>query len=301
MDVIHVNLGARGGCYRKMALIAIPRLMGTPYVLHLHGSAFEAFWRDAPAFVRRRIDHLFRQAAQVIVLGEVWRRLVIRHLPDAADRIIVLPNATPALLKKPKTTIATGVRLLFLGELGARKGSPVLIEALARLETQTRWTAVLAGDGEIMAARQAVERQGLSCHVSVPGWVGPGDVEALLTNSDILVLPSLEENLPMSVIEAFAAGLAVVATPVGALPDILQHGKTGMMTPPGDVQTLAAVLSALIDDANLRCRLGAAARAYHAEHLSLDPYAFRLANLWKAAAERTANLSYDAYCVPCTF
>jgi glycosyltransferase involved in cell wall biosynthesis/O-antigen/teichoic acid export membrane protein len=283
VDVIHVNLGAQGGCYRKMALLAVPRLLKTPYVLHLHGSAFERFWHEAPARARRRIDHLFRDAAQVVVLGEVWRRLVIERVPNAASRIFVLPNAVGPIERRRPMDDGV-VHILFLGELGVRKGSPVLIEALARVTAKAPWRATLAGDGDVGATRRSLSRLGLSDRAKAPGWVGPAQVDALLATADILALPSFEENLPMAVVEAFAAGLAVIATPVGAVPDLLLPGETGLMVSPGDVAGLAEALTALIDDDDLLRRLGAAARAFHAEHLALTPYVDRLVAIWADSA-----------------
>jgi glycosyltransferase involved in cell wall biosynthesis/O-antigen/teichoic acid export membrane protein len=288
VDLIHVNLGARLGCYRKMALIAIPRRLGTPYVLHLHGSAFEAFWLAAPRFAQRRIDRLFRDAAQVVVLGEAGRKLVARRVPEAAPRITILPNAT-APIEKQWGLSDQGVQLLFLGELSARKGASVLIEALGRLRTDVPWRAVIAGDGHVAAARRSVKRFGLCGRVRLTGWVGAAEIERLLATSDILVLPSFEETLPMAVIEAFGAGLAVIATPVGAVPDILKPGETGMTVAPGDVAGLTEAIDVLIEDPVLRDRLGAAAGAYHAAHLSLAPYAELLVGLWRAAAGASTN------------
>ena len=287
VDLIHVNLGARLGCYRKMALIAIPRRLGTPYVLHLHGSAFEAFWLAAPVFAQKRIDRLFRDAAEIIVLGETGRALVARRVPEAAPRMTVLPNAT-APIEKREDRRAGGVQLLFLGEIGARKGVAVLIEALSRLRGSSPWRAVIAGNGDVATARRSVERFGLGDRVRLPGWVGAAEVGRLLATSDILILPSFEETLPMAVIEAFGAGLAVIATPVGALPDILKHGENGLMAAPGDVAGLAEAIDALIESPALRERLGANAKAFHAGHLALAPYAERLVKLW--------NVSFDRAC-----
>jgi glycosyltransferase involved in cell wall biosynthesis/O-antigen/teichoic acid export membrane protein len=281
IDLIHVNLGARLGCYRKMALIAIPRRLGVPYVLHLHGSAFEAFWQDAPGFAGRRIDRLFQDAAQIVVLGETGRDLVAKRLPEAASRLTVLPNATAPIERRDGGDYI--VQLLFLGELGVRKGASILIEALGRLQTETPWRAVIAGDGDIAAARRSADGFGLASRVRLTGWVGAEEVDHLLATSDILVLPSFEETLPMAVVEAFGAGLAVIATPVGALPDILTSGETGLMVAPGDVAGLTAAIGALIEDPALRVRLGAAAKVYHAEHLSLARYAERLVGLWRAS------------------
>ena len=287
VDVVHVNLGADGGCYRKMALLALPRLFRTPYVLHLHASGFEIFWRSARTVARARIDGLFRDAARIVVLGEVWRRLVLEHVPETRARILVLPNASP-LLEPTTPQRGEGVQILFLGELTRRKGVDVLIEALSLLGDSPSWSAVIAGDGDVQAFRRAVAAKGLTERVEASGWAGPETVKRLLRQSHILVLPSFEENLPMAVIEAFAAGLAVVATPVGAIPDILTPGVTGLLTPPGDASALAEALSRLICDAPFRRRLGEAAAVFHAERLDLNRYMTQLENVWRGITYKTS-------------
>ena len=117
----------------------------------------------------------------------------------------------------------------------------------------------------------------------MPGWVDSVRVEALLRAANILVLPSFAENLPMSVIEALAHGAAVVCTPVGALPDIIEHEKTGLIVKPGDVEGLASALGRLIDDQDLRRRLGENAKALHRAQLDIEVCAERLIAIWSDA------------------
>ena len=88
----------------------------------------------------------------------------------------------------------------------------------------------------------------------------------------------------MAVIEAFAAGLAVIATPVGALPEIITSGETGLLAPPGDHAALAQAMQRLIDSPTLRQELGAAALALHSRKFHILPYADRLTALWRRAA-----------------
>jgi glycosyltransferase involved in cell wall biosynthesis len=273
-DLVHINLSTHGSTSRKLILAAACRRLGIPYILHVHGSRMRQYWLGASTRRQGQIVKMFARAARVLVLGEIWRRFVAEQVPAAKGRIMVLPNATRAacLSHMPDPT----VRILFLGRVGERKGVPQLIDALARLPRDGRWRATIAGDGDIDVARDRIVAAGLSAKVALPGWVGPEDVQRALANADILVLPSFDENLPMSVIEGMAAGLAVVATPVGATEEII---------PAGDVTALTNALRLLVENKEVRDRLGAAAQSYHAQHLEISSYVQRLSTIWNATVD----------------
>lgn len=281
-DLVHINLSSHGSTTRKRILAAACRGLGVPYILHLHGSRMRQYWLSATPKRQRQIAAMFADAARVLVLGEVWQSFVAEHAAGAASCIITLPNATraAALARVPDPV----VRILFLGRVGERKGVPQLIDALARLPRDGTWRATIAGDGDLTDAEARIAAAQLGAEVALPGWVGPESVVRALASADVLVLPSFDENLPMSVIEGMAAGLAVVATPVGATEEIVHHEETGLLVPPGDVDALARALQRLIADGALRERLGSAARAYHAHNLEIGSYVKRLAMIWQETA-----------------
>jgi glycosyltransferase involved in cell wall biosynthesis len=286
-DVLHVNIGKRGSALRKLVLCGLARGLRLPYVLHLHGSEFRSYWDCAGPSLSARLETAFGKAARTVVLGTVWARYIADRAPGA--RIEIVPNATFAPEAGPGERPPNGpVQILFLGELGPRKGVPELVEALAAVPCATAWRATLAGNGAVEETRAEVARRGLEGRVSVRGWAGPEEVERLLRGADILALPSHHENLPMSVIEGMAYGLAVIATPVGAVPDIIAPGETGLLCPPGDPAALAENLRMLVSDAALRNRLGQAARAFHREHLDAPTFVRRLKSVWTAAADGPA-------------
>lgn len=136
------------------------------------------------------------------------------------------------------------------------------------------------------STRAEIGRRGLASQVTLTGWVDPAEVDALLGKADILVLPSFDENLPMSVIEGMGHGLAVVATPVGAVADIIKHDETGLLVQTGDVEGLAEAIGRLIGDPAMRKRLGVTARAFHRDNLNIDSYLPRLMAIWRSAAEK---------------
>jgi glycosyltransferase involved in cell wall biosynthesis len=282
LDLVHLNLASSGSTWRKLVLAAWARLLGVPYTLHLHGAEYHQFWNPDHKLRSALIAWLFSGAARILVLGSVWKRFVLSRLPTLEDRLVIVPNATA----RPSLAHLGGgdrVHILFLGRIGARKGVPELGDALYRLRDDARWRATIAGDGYVAEARAKAAEMGLVGRVVLPGWVGPDAVAELIANADILVLPSYHENLPISVIEAMAAGLAVVATPVGAVEDIITDSETGLLVPPGDVDALTVALKKLIDSPALRLRLGTAAREVHRQRLDIVPYVETMSGVWHEA------------------
>ncbi|QHO72388.1 hypothetical protein ACH79_06870 [Bradyrhizobium sp. CCBAU 051011] len=280
VDAVHINLSAFGSTYRKLILARISRICRLPYVLHLHSDQFDQFWDSRRSILRKEIDLMFLSSQKIIVLGNYWKQVVADRVPDCSARIVIVPNASRTADFKDPNIMKQAASILFLGRLGPRKGVPELVRALASLDSKSGWRATLAGDGAVSDTRAAVERAGLGDRISVPGWVGPAQVEALLRAANILVLPSFSENLPMAVIEALAHGAAVVCTPVGALPELIEHERTGLIVEPGDVEGLAAALGRLIDDPELRQRLGENGRTLHRSRLAIEICAERLVAIW---------------------
>ncbi len=282
VDVFHINIVQKGSTLRKLILCYVARAFSIPYILHLHGSRYRQYWDSASPRMSKRIRDIFDKSSCVLVLGQAWSEYIASRAPRA--RIEILPNATVAPTQaRVHRNGGEPVHILFLGRLGERKGVPELIQALAGLNGVQPWRATLAGDGEVEAARREVAAVGLADRVATPGWAGPADVQRLLASADVLVLPSHNENLPLSVIEGMGYGLAVVTTPVGAVTDIISEGRTGLLCPPGDPVALAVALERVVADADLRSRLGSSAREFHMEHLNVDIYFTRLKAIWTGA------------------
>ena len=117
---------------------------------------------------------------------------------------------------------------------------------------------------------EEIEALGLSGRVRLAGE--RRDVPELLAAADVFVLPSASEGLPVSVLEAMAAGLPVIASRVGGVPEQVSDGETGLLVEPGDPSDLTAALDRLIADPSLRRRLGAAGRARAEQAFDLDPF-----------------------------
>jgi glycosyltransferase involved in cell wall biosynthesis len=166
-----------------------------------------------------------------------------------------LPDGVDAAPRAP-------ARILFLGRLGHAKGTYDLLQAVhLLLARHPDIELVLVGDGDAAAAHQAAQKLGLGAHVVLPGWVAGAAKAQLLANATVFVLPSYAEGLPMSLLEAMAAGLAVIASAVGGIPEIVTDGIEGRLVEPGDVPALAHALDRVLSDCAVRARMGRAGRA----------------------------------------
>jgi len=292
VDVLHINVAAGGSAIRKAILARFARSLGIHYVVHLHGSRFHQFWDVSGPHARKLVDRMFAESSATIVLGNVWAKLVADHVPAVRNKIVVLPNATAPLRLAHETADDGRVRISFLGEVGARKGTPQLVRALGQLADRQDWTATIAGNGAVEETVATAQQLGIGDRVAVPGWLDSAGTSNVLRRTDIFVLPSFAENLPMSILEAFAAGAAVVATPVGAVPDVITDGENGLLVEAGDVDGLASALRRLIASPDLRNALGAAARRDHSERYNIENYVSRLENIWlNAVLPRAGQLA----------
>lgn len=282
--VVHLNVAARGSTYRKMAVSYFARLIRVPYVIHLHGSGYVEFFNSTAGIARSLIRNFYGGASSVIVLGESWSAFMRSKIDVPPDRVVVIKNATNSFPIFNRQADNRMVRLVFLGEIGDRKGTFDLLIALDKIRGLKNWHAVVAGNGRVGEFRVMVSKLGLDGRISVPGWLEAGASRQLLMNSDILILPSYAENLPMAVIEAMAAGIPVVATPVGATAEIVQDGETGYLVRPGDIEQISKILAVLIRDKDLRISFGANARRIFDAELSMESFRKKLVRQWSLAA-----------------
>jgi glycosyltransferase involved in cell wall biosynthesis len=198
----------------------------------------------------------------------------------------VLPNATPGAASAPSgRTQGECLHIVFLGRLGPRKGVPELLTALASSQLRNRaWRATLAGDGDVDTYLALAAELGLDGRIVFPGWVDTEAVVHLLAEAHMLVLPSHAEGLPMSVLEAFAAGVPVVCTPVGGLPEVVVDGENGLLVSPGDAASLERAILGLLEDEPLRTRLAAGALNTWRHCHCIEQYTHRLRDEWQLAA-----------------
>ena len=203
-----------------------------------------------PSLLYRWVDRLVSRLTSVtICVSENDRLAGLRARTCSADRTIVIRNGV-SVEAAPRARHERGRPLLLsVGRFKAPKDFITLARALAILPASS-FEALIVGDGPERPALEAeLRRLGIDDRVRLAGE--QSDVRALLADADAFVLSSRSEGLPVSILEAMAAELPVVASRVGGVPELVVDGENGFLVPPGDPRELAAALERLVDDPDL--------------------------------------------------
>lgn len=246
--------------------VLVPASRRLRLVVVVHLPLGETFPGSGDVATVRRDERAVLEAADAVVVTSAWtrRRVLARYDLDPATVHVAEPGTDRA---HPTRSRPDGVRLVQVAPLTAIKGHDVLLDALGRL-TDLDWSLRLVGATDLEVAYAASLGPALDTlgdRVSLTGALGRAEVDAVLAETDLLVVPSRTETYGMAATEALARGIPVVASAVGGLPETLRGTGTdddlpGAVVAPDDAEALAAVLRGWLEDETLRARWRAAAR-----------------------------------------
>ncbi len=256
MDILHVNMAADASFYRKRIFINTAAFFHKKILIHQHGGDFQGFYYDRTAPKGRAgICRTLNKAQVFVVLSSQWAEFFASLVEG--NKITVLQNAVylPADGKQDYA----GRNLLFLGRLCKEKGIGELLTVLPRIAERFPDLKLYLG-GTWADPELQKKAEELADQVIYLGWIGSAEKQAYMDTCSIFVLPTYFEGQPMSLLEAMAAGMAVLTTAVGGIPQIIDNGVHGILVAPQDPKSLAEGLTALLEDEESRRRYGRAAR-----------------------------------------
>jgi glycosyltransferase involved in cell wall biosynthesis len=257
-DILHANQAWPWACaYGELAALLTPdvRVVATEH-LPVAG-AIPRVRRLARRGLARRLD------AHVAV-GERAAREIEEIVGLARGSVGSVPNGVPVVELEPLSRVAAGPIVGSLGRLTRQKGYDLLVRALPGLVNAT---LVLVGDGPERDALQTLAHSlGVADRVIVTGWTA--EARRYLPSFDVFALPSRWEGMPLGIIEAMHAGLAVVASDVGSVAEAVIDGETGFLVPADDLSSLRERLARLLVDPTLRGQMGDRARALAGERFT---------------------------------
>ena len=220
------------------------------------------------------VSYFGRAQAARVVDTRHWPKLAIVRCGLELDRLPV-----------PAREAGSEVRMIFVGRLAAEKGIPGLLEAMCSMKSGVHSKLVILGDGPLRAdLEKERDALGLADRVEFLGRLTEAETLAEIAASDLLVLPSFMEGLPIVLMEALALGVPVIASRVAGIPELVEDGRTGLLFSASDWSELAAALDRLVSDRKLRRLFAKNGPVRIAEEFDVRNSAIRLRDLFQSAA-----------------
>ena len=244
-DIAHIHMSYKGSFIRKKYIMQILNQKNIPIVLHMHGSQFKDFYNGSTIHKQKQIKDTLNKVSIILALGEQWKEY---YQSISKTKVVSLENAVfPKQItegSEEKKFITT------MGILSKRKGTYDLLDVALKLKGKINpnYKFLIAGDGEIENVKKRIRELNLEEIVIVPGWISDQEkIDEIYRKSIIYVLPSYNEGMPMSILEAMSYGVPVVSTDVGSISSVVKE-ENGFIIKPGDIEALSSCLINLLTD-----------------------------------------------------
>lgn len=260
IDIVHIHGSDIISSKRKYVYFKLVRNFDCKIIYHFHGASFLDQYPTASDEWKKRIKALFQEPDLIICLSESWKRAITEFAPYS--NIEVIPNAVrlPEIDHLKKNT-GNSVQLTFLGLIGERKGVFDLLIVVERLiEDGYDINLQIGGNGEVDRLLNEIDLLGIGHRVQYLGWICEKERDLLLRKTDVFILPSYAEGMPMSILEAMSYSIPVISTFVGGIPELMSDDESGFLITPGDIDALYQRLASLVQNEKLRNEFGHKAR-----------------------------------------
>lgn len=269
-DVFHIHMASYGSTFRKGYYIRFLKRHNKKVILHVHGAEYLKFFNGLNSKKKRIVENIWNEADYVVVLSDKWKKIFKRVFTNA--KIVVINNGIDTNEYKIAQNEIDKFKdkFILLGRLGKRKGIYDVIDAIQKLIDKGFYPRVyLAGDGEVAKVKSIIKNQNLCKYIKVTGWIDTEQKVKLLKETSALLLPSYNEGLPMSILEGMAAGKVIIASNVGAIPEVVGP-ENGILVSPGDVDKLSWAMERVMMDVDFDRKCSKANIKKVQENYSMD-------------------------------
>ena len=251
IKILHIHFAADGSFWRMEKFLKIGKFFGKKVILHCHSSRFKDFYHESSENKKQWIIQTFQKADILIVLSESWKSW-FKSIGIQEEKIIVLHNITSYPLEKSYLKTNDGkLHLLFLGEIGQRKGVFDILRSLSKNKNfyEGKIELRIGGNKNESLLLETINKNGLENIVKFEGWVYGEKKIDLLNWADVFILPSFNEGLPISILEAMSYGMPIISSPVGGIPEIIKDN--GILVTPGDDDEINKAIKRYVDNPTL--------------------------------------------------
>lgn len=253
IEIVHIHGSSYNSFWRKRILINIAKGLRKKVIYHIHGAEFHLFYNHNKDVVKKTL----KKTNAIITLSESWKHFFEQEV--GVNNVKVVPNITPHIQQLSRITQDKKItHITFIGTLCERKGVYDIIQVVTdnREAITGKLIINLCGNGEVEKVEKMIQVNSLGNIIKCKGAVNSSEISHILKDSDIYILPSYNEGLPISILEAMSYTLPVISTPVGGIPEVVKDGENGFLVQPGDKEALYNAIMNLVEDKSLREKMG---------------------------------------------
>ncbi|MCD8291804.1 MAG: glycosyltransferase family 4 protein [Prevotella sp.] len=243
IKILHIQTSSRISFWRKCPFVKLGKLFGKKVITHMHASQFKVFYNESSK--KATIKKYLLLPDRLIVLSESWKEWFM-GIGVPKEKIIVLHNITdyPKIANNKKNiTSGRPVRFLFMGEIGERKGVFDILRGMTNNaeELNGKMELRIGGNKHEDELKKMISDGHLENMLKFEGWVSGDKKIELLNWADVFILPSHNEGLPISILEAMSYGMPIISTPVGGIPEVVSEQNGILVTPSNEKEIINAI------------------------------------------------------------
>lgn len=276
-DIAHYPITSYWNLEKSITFLKVARCSGAKTLGHLHGGSFDIFWANLSARRKTFAQKELNKLDALVVLSDYWKHWACDNIGLSLDKVMVVNNPIDSKFEKKALQFEPQLAspdIFFIGSLGTRKGIYDILKVASRLNKLNSGTYIsIAGPAEnpkVLNDIETFRQKDRLVNLKILGPLYGEDKINYFQGNGIFLFPSYNENFPLVIIEAAAAGKAIVTTQVGALPEFFEHNRSVIFVEPGNIEEITKALINLIEDKTLRINLGETARKVFMKKLSRD-------------------------------
>ncbi len=251
IKIVHIHGASYNSFYRKRIFINIAYVFGKKIIYHIHGAEFHLFISKNP-----EVSKTLKKCNEIVVLSKYWKKYFEEQI--GLSNVSIINN----ICHYPKPILSIDKRkylnLLFLGQIGVRKGVFDAIQAIGKDDVLRNAEIKLhiGGGGDVAELKRLIMNLNLEEKIVYHGWVSGEEKESLLSAADIYILPSFNEGLPISILEAMSYSLPIISSPVGGIPEVVINDVNGILVKPGNTEEIAKAIKLIMNDKTKLINMG---------------------------------------------
>jgi glycosyltransferase involved in cell wall biosynthesis len=246
--IVHIHGASYGSFYRKfICFIIVKYFFRKKVIYHVHGGGYHLFYSRSNKFNQKLVELFINNVDFLICLSGKWKSYYEQNFTSEKigiiSNIIDYPNENINIRKSPTLTF------LFLSLICNNKGIFDLLHVISeeKEKYKGKLRLIIGGNGEIERLKNLIKDQQLEDLVEFVGWITNKEKDAWLQKANVYILPSYNEGLPISILEAMSYGQAIISTNVGGIPEIVVPDKNGILIDPGNLEQIKSSIDYFID------------------------------------------------------